>query len=155
MNIRCTLNGKEKNIIADPSKTLGSVLRDDFHLLSIKPPALYGHSESSAVLLNDTVVPAWFVPVFLAEKGEIVTLEHFYTYPAYELIITGFEQAGIRFCDYCNAGKIFFTYAALRIQRELTDTEIRRMFSGIFCRCTCMEDIVDAVKRMKAQNTRI
>jgi carbon-monoxide dehydrogenase small subunit len=60
--------------------------------------------------------------------------------------MTGFRQVHLGNCGYCEAGKILCTEALLDRIANPSKEEILMGFSGIKCRCTNVERLVEAVK---------
>ena len=139
MKINFNLNKTSVQIEAPANERLLSVLRREFNLLSLKSSCLSGQCGACTVLMNDKPVPACFIPVFKAEGKNIITLEYFKTTDDYKDIAAGFDQAGVEMCGFCDAGKVFFTYAILNsnIDIEEADAEerIRKFYSSTMCRC--------------------
>ncbi len=152
MRINFNLNGTDVEISALANERLSHVLRKEFALTSIKLSCLDGQSGSSNVLMNDKVVSASLIPVFKAEGSKIVSLEHFKTSDEYKIISNVFDQAGVRTCGYCDAGKYFAAYSVLNSNMESLhldmEKNIRRIFSGTMCRCTNLDDLISAIERI-------
>ncbi|CEM63030.1 (2Fe-2S)-binding protein [Treponema phagedenis] len=154
MRINFKLNGTEIQMDANPHERLSDVLRREFNILSVKESYPYGENGSSTIILDGKAVPACMVPIFLAANTEIITLEYFQTQNEYKEIINAFKQAGVSLCGYCNTGKILTIYTLLQQNAYPSEEEIKDALSGIVCRCTCMDDIISAVKRIKPQRKK-
>nr|WP_303933598.1 2Fe-2S iron-sulfur cluster-binding protein [Treponema denticola] len=158
MKINFNLNKTAVQIDAPANERLLSVLRREFNLLSLKSSCLSGQCGSCTVLMNDKPVPACFIPVFNVEGKNIITLEYFKTTEEYKIIAAGFDQAGVEMCGFCDAGKIFFTYAILNsnIDIDAPDAEdsIRKYYSSTMCRCTSFEDLFSAIEKISKNQRR-
>ncbi len=113
MKIPLTLNNKKIVLSAEPTEPLLSVLRKE-KLYSVKCGCNKGICGNCMILLDDTSVASCLIPVGIVRDCNVVTLEYFQTTVFYQDIVTGFNQAGISLCGYCNAGKIFTAYTILK-----------------------------------------
>lgn len=159
MIIPFELNGHQVYIDANPGERLVQILRRRFNLLAAREGCLSGRCGSCTVLMDGNPVPSCIMPVFEVRNASIVTLEAFSLTEDYRDIMEGYRESGAIMCGFCNAGKIFIAHAILSSNPRPTSDEIRRMFSGNICRCTCIEDLVDGVKlagalRRKRQNVK-
>ncbi len=152
MRINFNLNGTDVEISALPNERLSHVLRKEFALSSIKLSCFDGQSGVSNILMNDKVVSASLIPVFKAEGKNIISLEHFKSTEDYKIISTAFDQAGVKTCGYCDAGKYFAAYSILNSSMETLhldmEKSVRRILSGTMCRCSSLDDLISAVEKM-------
>lgn len=159
MKISFNLNGADVNIDTIPNERLLHVLRREFSLTGLKPSCLNGQCGSCTVLMNNKPVPSCIIPIFKAEGSKIITLDYFKTTEEYKIIASGFEQAGVEMCGFCDAGKIFFAYsiltAGLEISEKDAEEKIRRVYSSSMCRCTSFDDLFSAIIKIgKIQRRR-
>lgn len=152
MKVKFKLNGKEVRIDAEPNERLAYVLRRQFGLKSVKLGSPDGLCGSSILLMNDKPVPSCLIPIFNVEGTEIITLEYFKTLEDYVQIKNCFAQAGVNFCGYCDAGKIFLTYAIMNSgfdsERKDFTEKVKKYYSASLCRCTALEDLLKAVNKL-------
>lgn len=153
MKISFNLNGKDVQVEALANERLVNILRKNFNLLNVKTSCLKGQCGACTVLMNGKPVSSCLIPMFKTEAHDIITLEYFKTTEDYKAIASGFEQAGVATCGFCDAGKIFFTYAimnsGLNIFDHKAEEKIRRYYSGVMCRCTSFEDLFSAIEKIK------
>ena len=109
MQIPLKLNGETEIFDADPEESLLQVLREK-RLFKVKCGCMEGHCGNCMVLIDDNPAPSCIIPVAAVRDSHIVTLEYFKSYPEYTDIMTGFRQAGVNLCGYCDAGKILTAY---------------------------------------------
>ncbi len=152
MRVNFKLNKTPVQIEAVANEKLVHVLRREFGLMSLKSSCHKGQCGACTVLMNEKPVSSCIIPVFKAEDADIVTLEYFKTTQEYKTIIAGFDLAGVKTCGFCDAGKIFFTYAVMKSDLNISDPackeKIRMFYSGIMCRCTSFDDLFSAVKKI-------
>lgn len=112
MKIPLTLNGKKIILTSEPTDSLMHILRKE-QFYSVKCGCEKGICGNCLVLMDGSPVPSCKIPMGIIRNSNIVTLEHLKTDPLYQDIMSGFTQAGIHMCGYCNAGKIFTAYSIL------------------------------------------
>jgi carbon-monoxide dehydrogenase small subunit len=135
MRIKLTINDEEVIADVDPDMKLLAYLRG-VGLIGAKCGCMTGHCGACTVLLDDEPVPACLVPMAAVWNSTVVTLNHFATTTAYADIQQGFTQAGVYFCGFCNAGKIFAAYQLLKNRSERLEREaIIRTMESFSCHC--------------------
>jgi len=145
MTIEFILNGEDVLITTNANERLTDVLRVNFGLLGAKTGCRCGKCGACSVIINGAICNACLVPAFKIRGCEIITIEGFSQTDDYQDIIKGFSQAKMEQCDYCATGKILCA-AALLGQKEVPNREeILAGFSGIKCRCTESDALVQAV----------
>ncbi len=152
MRINFKLNGTDVEISALPNERLSHVLHKEFALSSIKLSCLDGQSGASNILMDDKVVSSSLIPVFKADGKNIISLEYFKTTEDYKIISNAFDQAGVKTCGYCDAGKYFAAYSILNSNMETLHSDmekcVRRILSATMCRCSSLEELIFAVDKM-------
>jgi carbon-monoxide dehydrogenase small subunit len=159
MTIGFILNGEDVVIESDADVRLIDILRENFGLSGAKKSCLTGKCGICTVIFNGMASPSCLIPAFKIMDSEIITIEGFSQTDEYNDIISGFTQVDVDNCDYCYAGKILCTEAILthRPRFKAEDTAVKRTtipskerilagFSGINCRCTNSEKLVDGVR---------
>ncbi|MDR0760292.1 MAG: 2Fe-2S iron-sulfur cluster binding domain-containing protein [Treponema sp.] len=145
MTINFILNGEDVISHAEADERLLNILRGSFKLFGTKTGCLSGRCGVCFVILNSKAVPSCLVPAFRVRNSEIITIEGFSQTDEYQDIVTGFSRAGLECCGYCDSGKILAASVLLdRIPRPSRD-EILAAFTGIRCRCTEPESLVEGV----------
>ena len=147
MNITFILNGEEKEIRCEANIRLVDILRNDFGLLGAKAGCLAGKCGLCAVIFNDSVSHACLIPAFKVQGSKIVTIEGFAETVEYSDIITGFAEAKLTNCSYCEASKILNAGALLGKNNRPSRQEILYAFNGIMCRCTDPHQLVEGIEK--------
>jgi carbon-monoxide dehydrogenase small subunit len=145
MIVEFILNGEDVKIRTDADTRLIDILRNSFGFMGAKMGCLSGKCGVCFVLFNLKAVPSCIIPAFSLQNKEIITIEGFAQTDEYSDIITGFTQARVEFCGFCDTGKIFATEALLEKKLRPSRVEILEAFSGIKCRCTEPESLVAGV----------
>lgn len=146
--VHFTLNGKEVEHTVDVRASLTDMLRNDYHLDSVKKGCEVGECGACTVIINGETFNSCIYLAVWAEGKDIRTLESL-TGPNGELsdIQQAFvEEAAIQ-CGFCTPGFIMTAVEILETGKDYTDEELRKLLSGHLCRCTGYENILRAVKK--------
>jgi len=146
--IRCTINGSTVERIVDVRASLTDLLRNDFHLTSVKKGCEVGECGACNVLIDGECFNSCLYLAAWADGKSIRTLESLLG-PNGELsdIQQAFvDEAAIQ-CGFCTPGVIMSAVEILESGQEYSDDELRKLLSGHLCRCTGYENILRAVKK--------
>ena len=147
MKIPVLLNSEKRILDAKPEESLRDVLRREGYL-SVKEGCGKGKCGSCTVLLDDKPVPSCIIPAGIVRNASIDTLEFFSLTKDAEDIISGFKQAGMNMCGFCNSARIFSAYALLQKVYRPTAKDLEHLADCIECTCcdrkTFMNGIVYA-----------
>ena len=146
--VHFTLNGKEVERTVDVRASLTDMLRNDYHLDSVKKGCEVGECGACTVIINGETFNSCIYLAVWAEGKEIRTLESL-TGPNGELsdIQQAFvEEAAIQ-CGFCTPGFIMTAVEILESGICYSDDELRKLLSGHLCRCTGYENVLRAVKK--------
>jgi len=145
MTLNFILNGEDVSVRAEAGVRLIDILRGSFGLFGAKSGCLTGRCGACTVIYNGEVSLACLIPAFKIRGSEIITIEGYSQTIEYQEIMIGFRQVHLGNCGYCEAGKILCTEALLDRVPNPSKEEILMGFSGIKCRCTNVERLVEAV----------
>ena len=146
--VHCTINGKAVEKMVDVRASLTDMLRNEYHLTSVKKGCEVGECGACNVLINGEAFNSCIYLAVWAEGKDIRTLEGLLS-PTGELsdIQQAFvDEAAIQ-CGFCTPGFIMTAVEILETNRLYTDDELRKLLSGHLCRCTGYENILRAVKK--------
>ena len=135
MKIPVIINSEKQILDAKPDESLLSVLRREGYL-SVKEGCTKGKCGACTVLLNDKPVPSCIIPVGIVKNASIETLEFFLLTKDGEDIQTGFKQAGVNPCGFCNGARYFQTYALLKKVYRPSIEELDELIDSVKCNCT-------------------
>ncbi len=148
------LNGRRVEIQVSPDLMLVDVLRDLLGLTGTKVGCREGECGACAVLLDGEPVNSCILPAFKVGGRAVVTIEGLEGSDGkLDAIQEAFMEAGASQCGFCTPGMILNAKALLNRVPNPNDGEIRKALSGVLCRCTGYQKIIDAVK-LAARNTR-
>ncbi|MDR0668685.1 MAG: 2Fe-2S iron-sulfur cluster binding domain-containing protein [Treponema sp.] len=146
MTIDFILNGEDVMVHSGAELRLVDILRDFFSLLGTKTSCLTGCCGACTVIFNGLIVQSCLIPAFRIRGGEIITIEGFSQTDEYHDIVEGFSRASLWNCAVCENGKILAAEALLERLPRPERQEILDAFSGIRCRCTDPDTLVQAVQ---------
>ena len=146
--IHCTINGKKVEKMVDVRASLTDMLRNDYHLTSVKKGCEVGECGACNVLINGEAFNSCIYLAVWAEGKNIQTLESLLS-PDGELsdIQQAFVEESAIQCGFCTPGFIMTAVEILNRGVEYSDDELRKLLSGHLCRCTGYENIFKAVKK--------
>ena len=133
--VHFTLNGKEVERTIDVRASLTDMLRNDFHMDSVKKGCEVGECGACTVIIDGETFNSCIYLAVWAEGKNIRTLESLVG-PNGELsdIQQAFiEEAAIQ-CGFCTPGFIMSAVEIIESGKEYTDDELRKLLSGHLCR---------------------
>jgi aerobic-type carbon monoxide dehydrogenase small subunit (CoxS/CutS family) len=144
VEVELTVNGEAHRLRTEPSRTLLAVLREDLLLTGTKPGCGEGRCGACTVLLDGEPVVACLLPVCLAARATITTVEGL-DGPEAERLRRTFAETGAIQCGICTPGMLVSATALLRRRPRPGPDEVRQALVGNLCRCTGYQAIVEAV----------
>ena len=146
--VKCNINGKNVATMVDVRASLTDMLRNNYHLTSVKKGCEVGECGACSVLIDGEAFNSCIYMAIWAEGKKIITLEGL-TGPNGELsdIQQAFVDETAIQCGFCSPGFIMTSYEILESGKEYTDDELRKLLSGHLCRCTGYENILRAVRK--------
>jgi carbon-monoxide dehydrogenase small subunit len=139
------LNGEDVLAQSGVEERLVDMLRDNFKFPGTKAGCCAGLCGSCLVIFNGNIVKSCLIPALKVQGSEIITIEGFSQTNEYQDIFSGFSEAGLDNCGFCNTAKILATQALLGRNHNPTKADILSAFCGIKCRCTEPEELVRGV----------
>ena len=147
MKTSITVNGKPREVEADPSKPLLWVLREDLSLTGTKFGCGVAQCGACTVLVDGVATRSCVTPIEAAEGAEITTIEGLA--PSKEQL-HALQKAWIAHqvpqCGYCQSGQLMSAAALLAVAPRPTDADIDEAMSGNVCRCGMYDRIRAAIK---------
>lgn len=153
MNTKITLivNGEERTVVTDPTRSLLDVLREELHLTGTKYGCGEGQCGACTVLMDGRRTLACVTPVSMADRKKITTIEGFADGNSLHPIQQAFLDEGAIQCGYCTSGMILAAAALLKDNPKPTDAQIKEGMNGNICRCNGYVKIINAVRRAATQ----
>jgi aerobic-type carbon monoxide dehydrogenase small subunit (CoxS/CutS family) len=146
--ITVTVNGTPRTASVEPRLTLADFLRDEVDCKSVHLGCQYGVCGVCNVLVGGESVRACLMFAVEADGLEVETVESLSSDPrSLHPIQEAFtEEHGLQ-CGFCTPAMVLRTKELLgHADGPLDTAEIRHELSGILCRCTGYQYIVNAVQ---------
>ena len=146
--VHCNINGKDVEKVVDVRASLTDMLRNEYHLTSVKKGCEVGECGACNVLINGEAFNSCIYLAVWAEGKTILTLEGLEG-PNGELsdIQQAFIDETAIQCGFCTPGFRMTAAEILNANKLYSDEELRKLLSGHLCRCTGYENIFRAVKK--------
>lgn len=145
------INGKNRAIFIDETRTLQDALRLDLGMTGTKKSCNDGYCGSCTVLLDGQAVKSCLALAIDVQDQEILTIEGLQQNGNLDPVQQAFIDYGAAQCGMCTPGMIMSAKALLLHQAEPTDADIKEAIKGNLCRCTGYVKIVDAIRSVSRQ----
>lgn len=149
-----TLRVNDRDVTRDVSTrtTLADFLRDELDLVSVHLGCEHGECGVCTVLFDGRSVRSCLLLAVQADGHAVETVESLSADPArlHPVQECFAEEQGLQ-CGFCTPAMVLRTKEIIETGQALTDAEIRRQISGILCRCTGYQNIVNAVRAAHAR----
>lgn len=145
-NLSVTVNGRSYQEEVDPRTLLSDFLRDQLGLTGTHVGCEHGVCGVCTVMLNGDPVRSCLIFAPQVHNQEIVTVEGLGTVDDLHPLQEAFREAHALQCGFCTPGFLTSLVPWLEDHPDPTEDEIRKAVSGVLCRCTGYQHIIDAVK---------
>jgi carbon-monoxide dehydrogenase small subunit len=146
MQVKVTINGKDKILKAEPQENLADALRKAGYL-SVKRGCEDGNCGACAVILDGRTVNSCLLFTAQVQGRSITTAEGLGSIDKPHPLQTAFVEEGAVQCGYCTPGMLMSAKALLDKNPNPTREEIKNALDGNLCRCTGYVKIVKAVEK--------
>lgn len=154
--ITLEVNGKSREVDADPATPLLYVLRDHLQLNGAKFGCGLGQCGACTVMVDGAAILSCVVPISVLQRRRIKTLEGLGTVETPGHVQRAFIEEQAAQCGFCIPGMIMRAQALLEKNSSPSQAEIRRFMNVNLCRCGTHMRVLRAVERaaqaMKAAN---
>lgn len=144
------INGKSRQVDADPSTPMLWVLRDHLDLPGTKYGCGIAQCGACTVHLDGTAVRSCQLPVSVVGKQKITTIEGLSEKGDHPVQKAWLEH-DVAQCGYCQAGQMMSAASLLKTNANPSDDDIEAAMSGNICRCGTYLRIRDAIKSAAKQ----
>jgi carbon-monoxide dehydrogenase small subunit len=149
------LNGRSLDLKISPDTLLVDLLRDVLGLKGTKIGCREGECGACTVLLDGEPVNSCILPALKAQGRSVITIEGLTgSDGVLDPIQQAFIDAGAVQCGFCTPGMILNAKALLGRNPNPDEEEIRKALSGVLCRCTGYQKIVQAVQAVAGRPNR-
>lgn len=140
------VNGREREVYADPTETLLSVLRERLALTGTKEGCGDGECGACVVIVDGESRNACLTLVGEVEGAQILTVEGLMADGRLDPLQEAFIAHGAVQCGFCTPGLLMSARALLDRSPDPTEAEIRTAIAGNLCRCTGYVKVVEAIR---------
>jgi nicotinate dehydrogenase subunit A len=141
------INGRTREVDADPATPLLYVLRNDLELNGAKFGCGLGQCGACTVIVDGKAVLSCVTPLVLLEGKQVTTLEGLGTIADPAPIQRAFMDEQAAQCGYCIAGMMMRAQALLMRNASPSDEDIRNELEPHLCRCGTHMRILRAIRR--------
>lgn len=145
------VNGKVREVTADPSTPLLWVLREDLKMTGTKYGCGISACGACTVHVGGQALRSCVLPVSLVNDRPIVTIEAMAEDPVGRVVQDAWVGEDVVQCGYCQSGQIMAAVALLKSVRKPTDKDIEQSMGGNLCRCGTYVRIRQAIKTAAKQ----
>ncbi len=140
--ITLKVNGQDIETAVYPFQTLLDVLRDNLGLTGAKPGCENGDCGACTVLWDGWPMKSCLCLAVEAPGHEIMTVEGLQDTTLQQAFVNRFAMQ----CGYCTPGYIMNAHSLLDHHPDPEDEVIDSWMQSNICRCTCYEEIGDAIR---------
>lgn len=139
------VNGKTRQVDADPDTPLLWVLRDDLGLTGTKYGCGMSLCGACTVHVDGAPTRACITPISTVAGKRITTIEGATSRTA-KAVQNAWIKLEVAQCGYCQSGQIMSAIALLTQKPSPSDADIESAMSGNICRCATYDRIRAAVR---------
>ena len=132
---RLTINGKTREVNADPSTPLLWVIRDSLGMTGTKFGCGAQLCGACTVHLDGKPVRSCGTPLSAAAGKKITTIEAIGATPTGKKVQQAWAALDVPQCVYCQSGQIMSATALLEAKPNPSDADIDAAMAGNICRC--------------------
>jgi len=147
------INGKAREVEADPQMPLLWVLRDLLDMKGTKFGCGKSFCGACTVHLNGAPVRSCVTPVSSVGSSSVTTIEAVAGTATGRAVRDAWLAADVMQCGYCQAGQIMSASALLAKNPKPSDMDIDKAMSGNICRCATYTRIRAAIKQAAGMPT--
>jgi carbon-monoxide dehydrogenase small subunit len=143
--IQMTVNGRERDGLAEPRRTLVDFLREDLELTGTHIGCEHGVCGACTVLVDGLAVRSCLLLAVQADGTEITTIEGLDRDGQLHPLQEAFRDSHSFQCGFCTPGFVMTALALLEEGGVFSEAELRDELAGNLCRCTGYQSIVEGV----------
>lgn len=151
VQVTLTVNGQEYDLKAAANERLLDTLREQLRLTGTKEGCGVGECGACSVILNGSLVNSCLVLTAQCDGARVETVEGLKTAGKLHPLQQAFIDHHAVQCGFCTPGMLMAAKALLDKNPNPSEAEIRQGLSGVLCRCTGYQQIIDAVKAAAAR----
>jgi carbon-monoxide dehydrogenase small subunit len=149
--VTMTLNGEQKEALAEPRELLIYVLREKLGMTGAHVGCETSHCGACTVEIDGKSVKSCTMFAVQAEGANITTIEGIGGPDNLHVLQESFKEHHGLQCGYCTPGMITRAHRLLKENPNPTEEEVRFGISGNICRCTGYQNIVKSILSAAAE----
>jgi xanthine dehydrogenase YagT iron-sulfur-binding subunit len=143
------VNGKDRQLRAEPRTTLLDFLRETLSLTGTKKGCDHGQCGACTVHVGGRRVLSCLSLALMHDGEDITTIEGLGTPEALHPMQAAFLAHDAYQCGYCTCGQIMSAVALLKEPCGPEDAAVKELMSGNICRCGAYRNIVAAIQHAR------
>ena len=143
--VHLTVNGRDRQGLVEPRKTLADFLREDLELTGTHLGCEHGVCGACTVLIDGEPARSCLMFAVQAEGTDVRTIEGLGDVDSLNPLQEALAASHSFQCGFCTPGFVMQITALLADNPNPSEAEIRETLSGNICRCTGYESIIDGV----------
>jgi nicotinate dehydrogenase subunit A len=144
------INGQAVQVEAEENTPLVYVLRDELGLKGTRLGCAQSQCGACHVMLDGASIPACDMPLWAAEKKQLVTIEGLGQPGALHALQQAFIDEQAAQCGYCLSGILVSAAALLAKCPQPSESQVREALDPHLCRCGAHNRMVRAVLKAAA-----
>jgi carbon-monoxide dehydrogenase small subunit len=144
--VSLTVNGRTRQALTEPRKTLADFLREDLQLTGTHLGCEHGVCGACTVIVDGLAVRSCLMLAVQARGSNVTTIEGLERDGEMHPLQEAMRDSHSFQCGFCTPGFLMTALALLEENSDLTEEELREELSGNLCRCTGYQSIVDGVQ---------
>ncbi len=153
-SVKFTVNGKDVVVEVEPKELLVDVLRDRLGLTGTKTGCREGECGACSVIMNGKLVNSCLIPIMKANGCNVVTIEGLEKNGELHAVQQAFIDNGAIQCGFCTPAMVLAGKVLLDNNQKPTRDQIKQAISGILCRCTGYQKIIQAIGSVSKSGNR-
>jgi aerobic-type carbon monoxide dehydrogenase small subunit (CoxS/CutS family) len=150
-SIAVTVNGTGHRARVEGRVHAADFLRHELGLTGTHVGCEQGVCGMCTVLVNGEAVKSCLLLAVQLDGAEVQTVEGLVEDGGLSPLQQAFKEAHALQCGFCTPGFLMTATALAREGRGFTRDELREELSGVLCRCTGYEGVINAVERHLAE----
>jgi aerobic-type carbon monoxide dehydrogenase small subunit (CoxS/CutS family) len=152
--VQMTVNGRQREALAEPRRTLADFLREDLGLTGTHVGCEHGVCGACTVLVDGRAVRSCLLLAAQADGAEVTTIEGLARDGAFHPLQEALRRNHSFQCGFCTPGFVMTALELMQEGRSFTDDELRHELGGNLCRCTGYQSIIDGVSDALRQSVK-
>lgn len=149
--VTLVVNGREYDVEVASNERLLDTLREQLRLTGTKEGCGVGECGACSLILNGCLVNSCLVLTAQCHGAKIETIEGLGTAAKLHSLQQSFIDYNAVQCGFCTPGMLMAAKALLDKNPHPSEEEIKEGLSGVLCRCTGYQQIIDAVRAAAAR----